>query len=221
MRSRSTASTRIKPADIAFAREFGYRVKLLGVARRHDGGIEQRVHPAMVKAGTPLADVDGSFNAVVAEAGEAGPFFFEGRGAGRAPTASAVVADIVDIARGDHGPGVRPARGLVGTCARRAPARERTGAYYLRFQVLDVPGVMASISRHLADRGVSIDSMLQRGRAPGEPVAIVMITHEAPHDRCARALKAIAASDTFVRRTVHDSDGKRITGREAQHVATA
>ena len=76
--------------DIGYAREFGYRIKLLGVARRIDGGIEQRVQPAMVRAGTPLADVDGAFNAVSVNAGEAGPFFFEGRGAGEGPTASAV-----------------------------------------------------------------------------------------------------------------------------------
>jgi homoserine dehydrogenase len=184
----------VSPADIAFAAEFGYRIKLLGVARRTKDGIEQRVHPAMVRGRTPLADVESSFNAVVAVAGEAGPYFFEGRGAGQGPTASAVVADLVDVARGALGPSFgRPASELA--MPKRMPVEVRSSPYYLRFQVLDVPGVMAEISRHLATESVSIESMLQRGRAPGEHVAIVMITHEAPHVAVVRALKAIAASD--------------------------
>jgi len=184
----------ITPEDIGFAREFGCRIKLLGVARRAGEGVDQRVHPAMVRLGTPLADVEGAFNAVVADAGEAGPYFFEGRGAGAAPTASAVVADLVDIARGGRGPAFgRPA--ILLKPANAAPAAARLCAYYLRFDVLDVPGVLAEIARHLADWDVSIESMIQRGRSPGEPVAIVMITHECPEAKLARALKTIAASD--------------------------
>jgi homoserine dehydrogenase len=184
----------ITPDDIRFAREFGYRIKLLGVAKMTPRGVDQRVQPAMVKLGTPLADVDSSFNAVVAHAGEAGPFFFEGRGAGEAPTASAVIADIVDIARGSFGPAFgRPARMLKDIAP--APADARVSAFYLRFRVLDVSGVLAEIARQLSDAGVSIESMIQRGRAPGEPVAIVMITHECAQPSVARALKAIAASD--------------------------
>jgi homoserine dehydrogenase len=188
-----TGIENVSPADIAFAAEFGYRLKLLGVARRTPKGIDGRVHPAMVPARTPLADVEASFNAVMAEAGEAGPFFFQGRGAGQGPTASAVISDLVDVARGALGPAFgRPAAQL--EQAARAPAEARTSAYYLRFQVLDVPGVMAEISRHLADEAVSIESMIQRGRAPGEPVAIVMITHETGTVALGRALRAIAAS---------------------------
>jgi homoserine dehydrogenase len=189
-----TGIQNISPDDIAFAAEFGYRIKLLGVARRTAEGIEQQVHPAMVKAGTPLADVELSFNAVMADAGEAGPFFFQGRGAGRGPTASAVIADIVDVARGSFGPAFgRPAADLAKP--KRLPPETHMSAYYLRFKVLDVPGVMAEISRHLADQGVSIESMIQRARAPGEPVAIVMITHETRQGAVVRALQAIAASD--------------------------
>ena len=189
-----TGIEKVSPADIAFAGEFGFRLKLLGVARKTPNGIEQRVHPAMVKARTPLADVESSFNAVAADAGAAGPFFFEGRGAGSGPTTSAVIADLVDVARGAFGPAFgRPASELAPP--RRAPAEARMSAYYLRFQVLDVPGVMAEISRHLANERVSIESMIQRGRSPGEPVAIVMITHETSHAAVLRALKAIAASD--------------------------
>jgi homoserine dehydrogenase len=192
-----TGIDKITPADITFAGEFGYRIKLLGVARRTATGIEQLVNPAMVRAGTPLADVESSFNAVAADAGEAGPFFFQGRGAGRGPTASAVVSDLVDVARGALGPAFgRPAGELLPP--KREPAVARMSAYYLRFQVLDVPGVMAEISRHLANELVSIESMIQRGRAPGEPVAIVMITHEAQHVAVVRALRAIAASDRIV-----------------------
>ncbi len=192
-----TGIDKITPADIAFAGEFGYRVKLLGIARRTANGIEQLVNPAMVRAGTPLADVESSFNAVAADAGEAGPFFFQGRGAGRGPTTSAVIADLVDVARGALGPAFgRPAAGLIPPV--REPAEARMSAYYLRFQVLDVPGVMAEISRHLANQLVSIESMIQRGRAPGEPVAIVMITHEAQHVAVLRALQAIASSDKVV-----------------------
>ncbi|HEY1708436.1 MAG TPA: homoserine dehydrogenase [Rhizomicrobium sp.] len=180
--------------DIGFAREFGFRIKLLGIARRTAQGIDQRVQAAMVRAGTPLADVEGPFNAVVVNAGEAGPFFFEGRGAGDAPTASAVVADIIDIARGPTGAAFgRPAEAL--TSPRPAPPEARTSVFYLRFEVLDVPGVLGEIASKLAESGISISSMIQRGRAPGEKVAIVMMTHETAATSVARALKVIAASD--------------------------
>jgi homoserine dehydrogenase len=183
----------ITPDDIRFAREFGYRIKLLGLARRRNGHIDQRVQPAMVKLATPLADVEGPFNAVVAHAGEAGPFFFEGRGAGEAPTAGAVIADLVDIARGSLGaPFGRPAKTLT---PNDEPPGPRSCAFYLRFEVRDVPGVLAEIARRLAESEVSIESMIQRGRAHGGQVAIVMITHECVETAVEKALKAIAASD--------------------------
>jgi homoserine dehydrogenase len=187
----------IVPEDIGFAREFGYRIKLLGIAKITPQGLDLRVQPAMVMAGTPLADVDGVFNGIVADAGQAGPYFFEGRGAGEAPTANAVIADIVDIARGNLGPafGV-PALSLITLTA--APAGSASSPFYLRFQVLDVPGVLAEIAGHLAKWRVSIESMIQRGRAPGEAVSIVMITHETTHAAVAGALETIAASDKVV-----------------------
>jgi homoserine dehydrogenase len=189
-----TGIAQVTPDDIAFAREFGYRIKLLGVARMSAEGIDQRVQPAMVKLGTPLADVDGAFNAVVADAGEAGPFFFEGRGAGEAPTAAAVIADLMDIARGSVGPAFgRPAANLITAIA--APAGARTSAFYLRFEAVDRPGVLAEIAGHLAQFDVSIESMIQRGRAPGESVAIVMITHECTSIAVESALNVIAGSD--------------------------
>ena len=184
----------ITPEDIGFAREFGYRIKLLGIARATPQGLDRRVQPTMVKLGTPLADVEGPFNAVVAHAGEAGPFVFEGRGAGEAPTTSAVIADIVDIARGSNGAVFGRAAGALAK-PKRAPAEARVSPFYLRFHAKDEPGVLSEISGHLANAGVSIGSMIQRGRAPGGTVAIVMITHECPEPSVQRALKAIAASD--------------------------
>ncbi len=181
---------RISTVDIGFAREFGYRIKLLGIATATERGIEGRVHPAMIRLGTPLADVMGVLNGVVVESSAAGVSVFEGRGAGAGPTASAVASDLMDLARGQK----LPAFGVPATAletARRAPLGERTGSFYLRFDVIDRPGVLATIAGRLADQGVSIESMIQRGRAPGEPVAIVIITHDAREDAVAAALAAI------------------------------
>ena len=180
--------------DIAFASEFGFRIKLLGVARRVGDAVDQKVHPAMVKARTPLGNVSGAANGVMVDAGEAGSFFFSGRGAGEAPTASAVVADIVEAASGVISPVFgRPAVML--KTLKPADGKAAISPWYLRFEVLDVPGVLASIAGNLAEAGVSIESMIQRVRAPGAPVAIVMITHETSQASVERALKAIAASD--------------------------
>ncbi len=135
--------------------------------------VDQRVQPAMVKHGTPLADVDGAFNAVVAHVGEAGAFF-EGRGAGEAPTASAVIADIVDIARGNVSPVFgRPAQTL--RTAKPAPTQSLKAAFY-RVLSFDVPAV-AEIASHLAKSDVSIERPLQRGGA-GRAGIIKAITHD-------------------------------------------
>lgn len=184
----------ITPEDIAFASEFGYRIKLLGIARRVGNQIDQKVQPAMVRVRSALANVSGAANGVLVDAGEAGPFFFSGRGAGEAPTASAVIADIVEAATG--APSFvfgRPAASL--RPLDPADGSKAVSPWYLRFEVLDVPGVLASIAGHLAEAGVSIESMIQRVRAPGAPVAIVMITHETAQASVERALKAIGASD--------------------------
>jgi homoserine dehydrogenase len=192
---------RISPMDIMFAREFGFRIKLLGVASRADGGIEQRVHPAMVPLGTPLADVDGVFNAVVADGDLVGKSVYEGRGAGAGPTASAVMSDLLDIARG-----VRlPTFGAPASAIARpklAAMGDHQGACYLRFTVIDRPGVIAVLSRCLADQAVSIESMLQRSRAPGEPVPVVMITHEAREAAMTKALQAIVAAGVVTEQPV-------------------
>ncbi len=164
--------------DIAFADELGYRIKLLGIARPTEHGIEQRVHPCMVDRAAPIAQVAGVFNAVVAEGDFVGATMFEGRGAGAGPTASAVVADLVDIARGVRVPAFSvPAAALQPITA--APMERHRGAYYIRLMVRDQPGVIADVAAALRDEEVSIEAFVQRGRAiRARPVPVVMITHE-------------------------------------------
>ncbi|WP_370155381.1 homoserine dehydrogenase [Ferrovibrio sp.] len=183
----------VSALDISFAREFGYRIKLLAIARRTPKGIEQRVHPCMVPADTPIAHVDGVFNAVAAEGDYVGPVLFEGRGAGSNPTASAVVADLADLAAGRRAPafGV-PAVKLQPLKA--AAMADHVGRFYIRLIVRDQPGVLADVSAVLRDHKISIESLVQRGRAEGDrqPVAVVLISHEAREADMARALQRIA-----------------------------
>lgn len=187
----------ISAMDIAFADELGYRIKLLGLARLTEWGVEQRVHPCLVPVGTPIAHVEGVFNAVVAETDFAETNVFEGRGAGAGPTASAIVADLVDIARGVRMPTFAvPAGDLSNLPA--SPMERHEGAYYIRLMVRDRPGVIADITATLRDEQVSLESMLQRGRAPGEVVPIVLVTHETQEAAMARALAKIAALDTVL-----------------------
>ncbi len=187
----------VSAQDIAFATELGYRIKLLGIARRTADGVEQRVHPCMVRQETPIAHVEGVYNAVVAEGDFVGTCVFEGRGAGAGPTASAVVADLVDIARGIRIPAfVVPAARLAP--ARTAPMDQHHGAYYVRLMVVDQPGVIADVSAVLRDEQVSMESMLQRGRAPSEPVPVVITTHETREASMTRALAKIGSLDSVV-----------------------
>jgi homoserine dehydrogenase len=178
--------------DIDFAEELGYRIKLLGIARQTDSGIEARVHPCMVPQSAPIARVDGVFNAVVAEGDFVGRVMLEGRGAGAGPTASAVVADLIDIARNR----VTPVWGAASAALSNAPSvpmSAHVGAYYLRLMVVDRPGVIADVTAVLRDLGVSLESMLQRGRAPGEAVPVVLVTHETQESAMREAVTRIAA----------------------------
>ena len=167
----------VSAQDIAFASEMGYRIKLLGVARRTDYGLEQRVHPAMVRIGTPISQIEGVFNAVVADGDQVDTTLHSGRGAGAGPTASAVVADIADLARGAVPPVFTlPAERLI-----RMPTAHmgrHQGAYYIRLMVVDQPGVLADVSALMRDHNVSIEALIQRARNPGEAVPIVLTTHE-------------------------------------------
>ena len=166
----------IAPVDIDYAKELGYRIKLLGVGRKTAEGIETRVHPAMVPLSAPLAKVMDAINAVVVQGDFAGQTVYEGAGAGEGPTASAVVADIIDIARGNCYPALGVATGALQTLP-TIPAENHKGTYYIRLRVDDRPGVMADITAELAREHVSIESMLQRGKAPDGGVYIIMTTH--------------------------------------------
>ena len=187
----------VSALDIAFAHELGYRIKLLGIARRAEGGVEARVHPCMVPLHDPLARVDGVFNAVVAEGDHVGRVMLQGRGAGAGPTASAVAADLIDLARGRTTPVWGTEHGglleMPGT-----PMSAHTGAYYLRLMVMDQPGVIADVAAALRDAGVSLESMLQHGRAPGEPVPVVLTTHVTRESAIGSALERIAALPSVV-----------------------
>ncbi|ACI52248.1 Homoserine dehydrogenase [Gluconacetobacter diazotrophicus PA1 5] len=188
----------IDALDLGFARALGYRIKLLGLARRREDGIEARVHPCLVPEKAPIAQVDGVFNAVVAEGAFVGRLMLEGRGAGEGPTATAVAADLIDIARGIAVPvWGRSADGL--TQVEALPRTAFHEEYYLRLNVHDRPGVIADVTAVLRDHGVSLRSMLQHGRAgaddtSGEPsVPLVLVTHRTRESAMMEALARIAA----------------------------
>lgn len=187
----------VSATDFAYADQLGYRIKLLGIARLTQAGVEQRVHPCLVPKTAPIAAVDGVFNAVVAEGDFVQRVLFVGRGAGEGPTASAVVADLVDIARGNKVPtfGV-PVEKLARLPAAAMSARR--GAYYVRLTVVDRPGVIAEIAADMRDNNVSMEQFIQRGRAPNEAVPVVLTTHETDEASMQRALACIAARDAVV-----------------------
>jgi homoserine dehydrogenase len=169
----------------------------LAMARLTDGGVEQRVHPCMVAEGTSIAHVDGVFNAVMAEGDFVDRVLFEGRGAGEGPTASAVLGDLVDIGRNIRLPAFSiPATSL--EPLQPAPMDSHIGPYYVRLSVVDRPGVIADISAILRDQHISIGSLLQRGRNPGEAVTVVLITHENEEAAMLRAMASIGALEAVM-----------------------
>jgi len=187
----------VSALDIAFAGDLGYRIKLLGLARLTEHGIEQRVHPCMVPLSAPLAHVEGVFNAVMIEGDFVGRVMLQGRGAGADPTASAVVADLLDIATGRGAPAFAvPAAAL--TARPASPMAKHCGAFYVRLMVVDRPGVIADITAAFRDEAVSMEQMLQRGRAPGEAVPIVLTTHDTEEAAMLRALDRIKSLDTVL-----------------------
>ncbi len=181
----------ITSLDISFAGELGYRIKLLGIARETRNGIEQSVEPCLVPKDHPVAAVEGALNAVYVDGDFVGKVLFMGAGAGGNATASAVVSDIVDVARGRALPlmGVAPAD--VGTL-QPANIRERKGSYFIRLIVLDQPGVIADISAILRDNHVSLESVLQRGRDPEQPVPVILTTHETTEDSMRKVIEQIS-----------------------------
>lgn len=187
----------VSAVDIAYAQELGYRIKLLGIAQRTDKGLEQRVHPCMVPLDNPIAHVDGVYNAVVAQGDIVGTSFLLGRGAGAGPTASAVIADLIDIARDHRVPTFgRPAQDL--QPVPMLPMTEHRGPYYVRLKVVDRPGVVADIAAALRDEAVSMEALLQRGRDPGGAVPLVLTTHDTPEAAMIRALARIESLDSVV-----------------------
>lgn len=183
--------------DIDYAAELGFDIKLLGVAALTERGLEQRVHPCMISKDSPIAHVDGSFNAVYVDVDFADRTMFVGRGAGAGPTASAVVADLIDIARGHRLPVFgKPADALQPIAA--APMENHKGAYYIRLMVIDRPGVMADVTAALRDEQVSVEALLQRGRNPGDVVPVVLTTHETDEAAMRRTLARIAEFDSVV-----------------------
>jgi homoserine dehydrogenase len=199
--------TAVTPLDIEFAREFGYRIKLLAIAKAQDNAIEARVHPTMIPEENLLAQVGGVFNAIYVVGDFVGETLFYGRGAGDQPTASAVVSDLVAIARNIR----RGATGRVPPTSYDGPSRrplrllameEISSLYYLRCSVVDNPGVLSTISGLLGKYNISISSVIQKGRKAGGAVAVVMMTHRALERDVRQALAEIDRLQSVVDKTV-------------------
>ncbi|MGQ4808897.1 Homoserine dehydrogenase [Candidatus Entotheonellaceae bacterium PAL068K] len=201
--------TKLSGLDIGYARELGYRVKLLALTKFDQGQLDVRVHPALVAAPSWLANVNGVYNAVSVQGDMVGRNMLIGRGAGALPTGSAVVSDLVDVARNI----LRDSTGRVPPPTyqtQRVPDLQRKAIadvvcrYYLRFQVLDQPGVLASIAGILGHNDISIESVIQKGRghAPETAVSVVMMTHDAREHSVRRALQAIERLPSVTGETV-------------------
>ncbi|MDQ0468670.1 homoserine dehydrogenase [Labrys wisconsinensis] len=201
--------TQITPADLAAADELGYRIKLLGVATRTEAGVEQRVHPTMVPKSAPIAQVNGVTNAVAIDADAVQELTLVGPGAGGEATASAVVGDITDIARGFRpAPFGVPAAELAKPA--RAPMQAHKGGYYVRLSVVDRPGAAAAIATRMAERAISLESIVQRrkGRVHGgdDPakvagsVPVILITYATTEAAIRAALEAMM-SDGYIAET--------------------
>jgi len=188
----------ITTADLEAADELGYRIKLLGVAVRTEQGIEQRVHPTMVRKDSQIAQVMGVTNAVTVDAEGIAPITLVGPGAGGLATASSVVADIADIARGVRAaPFGRPTAKL--TVSKKAPMQRHEGGYYIRLLAVDKPGTAATIAKRLAQQHISLESIVQRHREPPReldpkkpaPVPVILITYATTEDAVRKALAAV------------------------------
>jgi homoserine dehydrogenase len=190
--------SRISGLDVKFANDFGYRIKLLAIGKLSDGQVEARVHPTMIPLHNPLAEVNGVFNAIRLTGDYVGPVMFYGRGAGQNPTASAIVGDLIGLARTmQAGAGRRMAPlGFLDGEIRTLPLKpmaEIVSKYMLRFSALDKPGVLASIAGALGNHGISIESMVQTTHQDSDatPVPIVIKTHEACEGSVQAALEEI------------------------------
>ncbi|QWF10127.1 homoserine dehydrogenase [Ralstonia solanacearum] len=196
--------TKLEAVDIRYAEELGYRIKLLGLTRRAEAGIELRVHPTLVPATRLIANVEGAMNAVVVQGDAVGPTLYYGKGAGAEPTASAVVADLVDVTRlhtadPEHRVPHLAFQPDALSNTPLLPIEEVRSAYYLRMRVADETGVLADITRILAESGISIDAMLQKESREGEPQTdIIMLSHVVVEKQVNAAIAAIEALPTVL-----------------------
>ena len=201
--------TALQAADIRYAEQLGYRIKLLGITKRRDdlpapGGIELRVHPTLVPASRLIANVEGAMNAVVVQADAVGTTLYSGKGAGAEPTASAVIADLVDITRlatadPDHRVPSLAFQPHAITDTPVLPIGEVVTSFYLRLVVADEAGVLANIAQILADHDISIDALLQRESAEGErQTDLIILTHETREGRMRAALALMQALPTVL-----------------------
>ncbi|MFU8837878.1 MAG: homoserine dehydrogenase [Thiohalomonadaceae bacterium] len=189
--------SQITREDVVYAEELGYRIKHLGIARRSVGGIEMRVHPTLIPARRLIANVDGVMNAVLVRGDAVGPTLYYGAGAGADPTASAVVADIVDVTRvltsdpENHVPHLAFQSDAIADTP-ILPMDEVITSYYLRMQVQDHPGVLADITRILAEVGISVEAMIQRPSLDGGyTVPLIMLTHQIVEAKMNKAISQI------------------------------
>ncbi|MDO8462619.1 MAG: homoserine dehydrogenase [Deltaproteobacteria bacterium] len=185
----------ITPLDIEMAEKFGYRIKLLAISRQNNGKVELRVHPTMIRQDHPLASISGIFNAITLIGDVVGEAMFYGQGAGGRATASAVLSDIVAVARGSSLPVVLQDSAVV------TPIEELKTEYYLRFSTVDKPGVLSRISGILGEHRISIASVYQHEQDDGAMVPIVIMTHESLEKDVQKALKEIDSLDVVLNKT--------------------
>src|SRR5574340_897455 len=191
--------TKLESADIRYAEQLGYRIKLLGIAKRRDDGIELRVHPTLIPAKRLLANVEGAMNAVLVQGDAVGATLYYGKGAGAEPTASAVIADLVDVTRMHTADPEHRVPHLAFQPDRLAatpilPIDQVITSFYLRLRVQDRPGVLADITRILADQQISIDAVIQKEPGEGEEQTdLIMLTHQTREKRINAAIAKIEA----------------------------
>ena len=199
--------SRITPIDINFAREFGYRIKLLAITKKSGNEIEVRVHPTMVKEDNPISKVNGVLNAIEVTGDAVGENMLIGRGAGDMPTGSAVVGDVIDISRNILNSGVNRVSPLSFLPKYIEDAKIKNisnivSEYYIRFSVLDKPGVLSKISGVLGNNSISIASVIQKGRGEKGGVPLVVMTHSAKEKDIQKALSEIDKLDVVLDKSV-------------------
>lgn len=196
--------TRLSAVDIKYAEELGYRIKLLGITRRREEGVELRVHPTLVPASRLIANVEGAMNEVLVQGDAVGATLYYGKGAGAEPTASAVIADLVDVTRLHTADPNHRVPHLAFqpdelSSVPVLPIDEVTSSYYLRMRVSDETGVLAEITRILAEAGISIDAMLQKESREGEPQTdIIILTHLTREKHVNAAIRSIEGLSTVL-----------------------